>query len=152
LAAASTEQANQDLLLYLGEAQVGIGELDAATATAPQLPPGNHRDAIVEQVGFERAKAGDLSGAVDDATTLSYEPWGNISLRAVAARFSAQGYHAQALATLDLIPEPAERAEGLVELASQEAAKHEPGAPLAVELAYEAAMNAGQRRNPTSSR
>src|SRR3984885_15700361 len=42
LAAASTEQAKQDLLLYLGEAQVGIGELDAATATAQQLPPGNH--------------------------------------------------------------------------------------------------------------
>lgn len=148
LAAASTEQAKQDLLLYLGEAQVGIGELDAATATAQQLPPGNHRDAIVEQVGFERAKAGDLSGALEDATALSYEPWRNISLRSVAARFSALGNHAQALATLDLIPEPAERAEGLVELASQEAGKHEPGAPLAVELAYEAAMNAGAETKP----
>ena len=62
--------------------------------------------------------------------------------------FSAQGNHAQALATLDLIPEPAERAEGLVELASQEAGKHEPGAPLAVELAYEAAMNAGAETKP----
>jgi hypothetical protein len=70
LAAASTEQAKQDLLLYLGEAQVGIGELDAATATARQLPPGNHRDAIVEEVGFQRAKAGDLSGALEDATLL----------------------------------------------------------------------------------
>lgn len=148
LAATSTEQAKQDLLLYLGEAQVGIGELDAATATAQQLPPGNHRDAIVEQVGFERAKAGDLSGALEDATALSYEPWSNISLRTVAARFSALGNHTQALATLDLIPEPAERAEGLVELASQEAGKHEPGAPLAVELAYEAAMNAGAETKP----
>lgn len=56
LAAASTEQAKQDLLLYLGEAQVGIGELDAATATAQQLPPGNHRDAIVEQVASSAPK------------------------------------------------------------------------------------------------
>jgi thioesterase domain-containing protein len=73
LAAASTEQAKQDLLLYLGQAEVGIGELDAAIATAEQLPPGNHRDAIVLQVGFERAKAGDLSGALDDVTAFLYE-------------------------------------------------------------------------------
>jgi thioesterase domain-containing protein len=148
LAAASTEQAKQDLLLCLGEAQVGIGELDAAIATAEQLPPGNHRDAIVLQVGFERAKAGDLSSALDDATALLYEPWRNISLRDVAARFSAQGNNAQALATLDLIPEPAERAEGLADLALQEAEKQDPSAPLAVELAYEAAVNAGAETKP----
>ena len=53
--------------------------------------------------------------------------------------FRALGNHAQALATLDSIPEPAARAEGLVELASQEAGKHQPGAPLAVELDEEAA-------------
>jgi tetratricopeptide (TPR) repeat protein len=145
LAPASTEQAKQDLLFYLGEAQVGVGELDAAMATADQLPPGNHRDGIVLQVGLERAKAGDLSGALDEATALAYEPWRNISLRDVAARFSAQGNDAQALATLDLIPELAERAEGLVELASQEVEKHDPSASLALELAYSAAKNAGAR-------
>jgi hypothetical protein len=143
LAAASTEQAKQDLLFYLGEAQVGVGELDAAMATADQLPPGNHRDGIVLQAGLERAKAGDLSGALDEATALAYEPWRNISLRDVAARFSAQENDAQALATLDLIPELAERAEGLVELASQEVEKHDPSASFALELAYSAAKNAG---------
>jgi tetratricopeptide (TPR) repeat protein len=143
LTPASTEQAKQDLLFYLGEAQVGVGELDAAMATADQLPPGNHRDGIVLQVGLERAKAGDLSGALDEATALAYEPWRNISLRDVAARFSAQGNDAQALATLYLIPELAERAEGLVELASQEVEKHDPSASLALELAYSAAKNAG---------
>jgi hypothetical protein len=148
LAAASTEQAKQGLLLYLGEAQVGIGELDAAMATADQLPPGNHRDFIVLQVGFERAKAGDLSDALDEATALVYEPWRNISLRDVAARFSALGNDAQALATLDLIPEPTERAEGLVELASQEVGRHDPSAPLALEIAYQAAMTAGAGTKP----
>jgi hypothetical protein len=148
LAAASTEQAKQDLLLYLGEAQVGIGALDAAMATADQLPPGNHRDGIVLQVGFKRAEAGDLLGALDEATMLAYEPWRNISLRDVAARLSTLGNDAQALATLDLIPEPAERAEGLVELASQGVGKHDPSAPLALELAYQAAMNAGAGTKP----
>ncbi len=147
-AAASTEQAKQALLLDLGQAQVGMGELDAAMSTAEQLPPGNYRDSIVMQVGFEHAKAGDLSGALDDATALLYEPWRNLSLQSVAARFSALGNGAQALATLDLIPEPAERAEGLVELASQEVGKHDPSAPLALELAYEAAINAGAETKP----
>jgi tetratricopeptide (TPR) repeat protein len=148
LAAASREPTKQDLLLYLGEAQIGIGELDAATATAEQLPAGNHRDGIVLQVGFERGKAGDLPGALDDATALSYEPWRNISLREVAVRFFALGNDAQALATLDLIPEAAERAEGLVDLASQEVGKRDPSAPLALELAYEAALNAGPEMKP----
>jgi tetratricopeptide (TPR) repeat protein len=148
LAEASTEQAKEDLLLYLGEAEIGIGELDAAMATAEQLPAGNHRDAIVMQAGFERAKAGDLSGALDDAMTLLYEPWRNISLRDAAVRFSALGNEAQALATLDLIPEPAERADGLAQLASLQAKKHDPSAPLALELAYEAALNAGAETKP----
>ncbi len=148
LATASTEQTKQDLLLYLGEAQVSIGALDSAMAIADQLPPGNHRDAIVMQVSFERAKTGDLSGALDEATALAYEPWRNISLRTVAARLSALGNDAQALATLDLISEPAERAEGLVELASQAVRKHDPSAPLALDLAYEAAMNAGAETKP----
>jgi hypothetical protein len=40
----------------------------------------------VESAGaaIERAKAGDLSGALDEATALAYEPWRNISLRDVA--------------------------------------------------------------------
>jgi thioesterase domain-containing protein len=148
LAAASTDQAKQELLMFLGLAQVGIGELDAAIATAEQLPPGNQRDSIVLRVGFERAKAGDLPGALDDATALWYESWRNTSLRDVAARFSALGDSAEALATLDMIPEPAERAEGLATLAAQEAEKHDPSAPLAVELAYEAAIDAGPKTKP----
>ncbi len=148
LAVASTEQAKQDLLFCLGEAQLGIGELDAAMASADQLPPGNYRDGIVLRVGFERAKAGDLSGALDDATALLYEPWRNISLRELAVRFSSLGNDAQALATLDLIPEPGERADGLAQLASLQAEKHDPSAPLALELAYEAAMNAGAETKP----
>lgn len=148
LAEASTEQARQALLLYLGQVQVGMGDLDAALATAAQLPAGNYRDSIVMQVGSQRAQAGDLWGALDDATALSYEPWRNISLRDAAVRFSALGNDAQALATLDLIPEPAERADGLAQLASQAAEKHDPSAPLALELAYEAAMNAGAETRP----
>jgi tetratricopeptide (TPR) repeat protein len=148
LAAATTEQAKGDLLLFLGNAQIGIGELDAATATAAQLSPGNHRDGILLQVGFERAKAGDLSGELDDATALLYEPWRNISLRDAAVRYAALGNEAQALATLNLIPEPEERAEGLVQLASQEAENHVATAPLALDLAYEAAMNAGAETKP----
>jgi hypothetical protein len=148
LAAASTEQAKQDLLLYLGEAKVGIGALDAAMATADQLPPGNHRDGIVLQVGFERAKASDLSSALDEAMALAYQPGRNISLRDEAARLSALGNDAQALTTFDLIPEPAERAEGLVEVASKGVWKHDPSASLALELAYEAALNAGAGTKP----
>ncbi len=148
LAVASTEQAKQGLLSSLGDAQVGIGELDAAMATAAELPPGNQRDGVVLLVGLERAKAGDLSGALDDATALAYEPWRNISLRDVAVRFAAMGNDAEALGTLDLIPEPAERAEGLVELASQQIGKHSPVAPLALELAYQAALNAGAKTKP----
>lgn len=148
LAAASTEQNKQALLLYLGQAQVGMGEIDAAITTAEQLPPGNYRDSIVMQVGFERAKAGDLSAALDDATALSYEPWRSISLRDAAVRFSDLGNDAQALATLNLIPEPAERADGLAQLASLAAEKHDPSAPLALELAYEAAINAGAESKP----
>jgi hypothetical protein len=143
LAVASTEQAKQGLLLFLGQAQVGLGELGSAVSTAEQLPPGNYRDSIVMQVGFEHAKAGDLEDALDYATALLYEPWRNISLREAAVRFSASGNEAQALATLDLIPEPAERADGLAQLASLQAEKHDPSAPLALELAYEAAINAG---------
>jgi tetratricopeptide (TPR) repeat protein len=148
LAAARTEQAKEDLLLYVGQAQLGMGELDAAIATAEELPPGNHRDGIVLQVGFERAKVGDLSGALDDATALSYEPWRNISLLELAVGFSSLGNDAQALATLDLIPEPGERADGLAQLASLQAERHDPSAPLALELAYEAAMNAGAETKP----
>jgi hypothetical protein len=148
LAAASTDQAREVLLYCLGLAQIGIGDLDAAMATAEQLPPGNYRDAIVMQVGSARAKAGDLSGGLDDATALSYEPWRNISLRDLAVRFAALGNDAQALATLDLIPEPGERADGLAQLASLQAEKHDPSAPLALELAYEAAMNAGADTKP----
>lgn len=148
LAAATREQSKEDLLLFLGNAQIGIGELDAATATAAQLAPGNHRDGIMLQVGFERAKAGDLSGELEDATVLLYEPWRNISLRDAAVRYATLGNEAQALATLDLIPEPAERAEGLAQLASLQADKHDPRAPLALELAYEAAMNAGAETKP----
>ena len=100
------------------------------------------------QVGSEHAKAGDLSGALDEATALSYEPWRNISLRDLATRFAALGNDAQALATLDLIQEPGERADGLAQLASLQAEKHDPSASLALELAYEAAMNAGAETKP----
>jgi hypothetical protein len=44
---------------------------------------------------------------------------------------------------LDLIPEPGECADGLAQLASLQAEKHDPSAPLPLELAREGAMNAG---------
>jgi tetratricopeptide (TPR) repeat protein len=148
LIAAAEPASSQDLLLLLATAQASIGEFESALSSAGQLSPGPKRDGILLTVSMERIRRGDPLAALDEASSFSLEGWRNSSLRGIVGALSDSGDYVRALATIDLIREPAERAYGLADLALEQAEKQNAFAAQTVELALEAALAAGAETKP----
>jgi hypothetical protein len=97
---------------------------------------------------MERTKQGDAAGALEEVFEISGDVLRNICYRTVADEFAGSGNYAQALATIDRIQGAGERAYGLAELALQQAEKDDAAAAQTVELAWQAALNAGVGTKP----
>jgi len=138
----------QQVLSSLASAQAVVGQLDTALDTARQLPPGSLRDFAMESISLQKANQGDAAGALQQAALVEGGFLRNGSLRGVADNLAGAGDYQQALAAIDLIQEPGERAYGLSELALEQAQKSDPKASLTVQLASEAAYNAGDEAKP----
>ena len=147
-AAAENPDRKQELLGLLTWAQVSAGRLQEAISSAEELPPGQWRDSAMEVISMERTKQGDAAGALEEVVEISGDVLRNICYRTVADGFAGSGNYAQALATIDRIQGPGERAYGLAELALQQAEKDDPAAGQTVELAWQAALNAGDGTKP----
>jgi tetratricopeptide (TPR) repeat protein len=128
----------------LASTQAIVGQFEAALDTAQQLPPNYLRDTAMETIAEEKSLHGDTAAALQDASLVEGDFLRNTSLRAVADGLASSGDYRQALAVIDLIQAPGERANGLSELALQQAEANDPKAPLTVQLASEAAYNAGE--------
>ena len=148
VAAARTPETRQHLFYILASAQVNLGEIQAATSSAEQLPPGQWRDAALLVIATERTKSGDPLGALDEAAGLSSESLRNTSFREIADALAGSGNYTRALSTIDGIQSEGERAYALSELALEQAEKEDPAAALTVELASEAALKAGNETKP----
>jgi hypothetical protein len=147
VASAETPKKRQDTLSSLAFSQASIGELQAAENTAEQLEPGQQREGVMMVIAMQRTKS-DPVAALSDVLILSYESWRNTSLRGVADALAASGNYSKALATIDLIQGPGERAYALAELAIEQAKEQDPAAVQTVEMASEAALAGGAETKP----
>jgi hypothetical protein len=142
VASARNPQERQDILFFLAATQVGVGEIDAALSSAEQLNPGQQRDGIMAQAAILRMRQGNLQGALDDVATLPAADLRNIFLGVVSEAFYQSGNYTQALATVDLIRDPRDRANALASLALQQAKSDDPTSAQTLELAVQAALAA----------
>jgi hypothetical protein len=143
--AEAPDPAKHDLLLTLAVAQAHLGDFQAARASAGQMEPGK-RDTAIDVIGMQRTKQGQPLDALDEAVTLSSEFSRNSSFRGIADALAASGNYPQALSTVGLIEGAGEQAYGLSELAYEQAERNDPAAAQTVQLAWEAAMNAGETK------
>lgn len=147
-ASAENPDRKQELLGLLTWAQISAGRLQEAINSAEELPPGQWRDSAMEVISMERTRQGDAAGALEAVVEIGGDVLRNICYRTVADGFAGSGNYSQALATIDRIQGAGERAYGLAELALQQAEKNDPAATQTVELAQEAALNAGDATKP----
>jgi hypothetical protein len=148
VATARTSEIRQELLYQLAIAQINLGEIQTALNTADQLMPGQWRDGALLAIAMERTRQGDPLGALDEVAGLSSDSLRNTSLRGIADALAGSGNYTVALSTIDRIQSEGERAYGLSELALEQAEKSDPSATLTVELAWEAALKAGNETKP----
>lgn len=148
LAEAQNTTSRQIILYTLVGAKASLGELSSAVETANELEPGQWRDSAFLIIAGERTRLGDPLSAVDEAVGIAYDSWRSTSLRGVADALAARGDYVQALSTIDLIQGAGERAYSLSELALEQSEKDSQSARLIVQLAWEAALNAGDETKP----
>ena len=147
---ASTDDTGQkeQLMGMLSRAQANAGQFDTALGTAQQIPPSPERDTAMETIAVERTRQGDTAGALNEAAAVDGDYLRNTSYRVVADALAGAGQDARALSVIDLIEGPGERANGLAELAFRQAGNGDPQAWATVQLASEAALNAGDNVEP----
>jgi len=148
VADAGPSASKQYLLFTLTAAQANLGELQAALNTTLKMETGEKRDNALFLIALERTRHGDPSGAFDLALGLSDELWRNSSLSGIAEAQAASGDYVSALSTVDQIRGAGEHANGLSELAVDQAEKNDPAAGLTAQLAWEAALHAGNETKP----
>jgi len=147
--AETPETASRQVILQtLAVEHATLGEFSSALDIANELEPGQWRDSAFEIISMNRTRLGDPAGALDDAVGIAYDSWRSTSLRGVADALAARGDYVQALSTIDLIQGAGERAYGLSELALEQSEKDAPSARLIVQLAWDAALNAGDETKP----
>jgi hypothetical protein len=128
--------------------QAIVGQFEAALDTARQLPPNYLRDTSIESIAEEKSLHGEAAAALQDANLVEGDWLRNSSLRSVADGLAGSGDYEKALAVIDMMQEPGERANGLAELALQQAKSRDPKARLTLHLADDAAFNAGDGTKP----
>jgi tetratricopeptide (TPR) repeat protein len=132
----------------LAGAQANVGQFDAALDTVHQMAPSYLRDTAMESIAEAKSSHGDAAAALQDASFIEGDFLRNTSLRAVVDGLASSGDYRQALAVVDLIQAPDERANALSELALQQAQANDAKASVTLQLASEAAYNAGDDISP----
>jgi tetratricopeptide (TPR) repeat protein len=148
VAAAQTANQRQSTWFYWASSLAAIRELRAAENMVEQLEPGQQREGVMMLIAIRRTDEGNALVALDEALALSYEPWRNISLSVIANALAGSGNYVQALSTIDRIQGAGERVSALSGLALQQAEKDDAAAALTVELAWQAATDAGSETKP----
>ena len=132
----------------LASTQAIVGQFDAALDNAHQLPSNYLRDTATETIAHEKSLHRQAAAALQDANLVEGDWLRNSSLRSVADGLASSGDYEKALAVIDMMQEPGERANGLAELALQQAKSRDPKARLTLQLAFDAAFNAGDGTKP----
>jgi len=148
IAQAPDHRHRQDTIFSLGYALANIGELQTARDTAEQLEPGQQRDGIMMLIAEKQATDADPLQALAPAMEVSDPRWRNVPLGVIADSLAASGNYVQALSTIDRIDTEAERANWLSGLAYQLADKNDPAAGFFLQIAWDAARNAGRETKP----
>lgn len=141
----SQKQLDQSVL---ASTQAIVGQFDAALDTARQLPAKYLRDTAIKTIVDEKSLHGHAAMALQDANLVEGDGLRNYSLRSVADGLASSGEYEKALTVIDMMQEPGERANGLAELALQQAKSRNSKARLTLQLASDAAFNDGDGTKP----
>jgi tetratricopeptide (TPR) repeat protein len=137
-------QANNkdEFLRWLAEAQVQIGDNAGAERTEGEIRGGNYDIALLRTAQTQAAH-----GLIDEATKgvarMSTSAWKNSALREIAMIQGTHGTLNEALATINLIDEPARRMETLATVALEQADNKNPEAGFTLQAATEMASEMG---------
>lgn len=112
------------------------------------MPSNYLRDTAIETIAEEKSLHRQAAVALQDANLVEGDWLRNSSLRSVADGLASSGDYEKALAVIDMMQEPGERANGLAELALQQAKSPDPKTRLTLQLAFDAAFNAGDGTKP----
>ena len=136
------------LLRDLAYAETHLGNYAAALETIDRLPAGPNRDGALEVFAMIRTQKGDPEAALDQLSNISQDFLRLATLRSAADARALSGNYAGALAVIDSIPGPADRAYALAELAIEQAQQEDPTAAYTNELAWETARDNREQTAP----
>jgi len=140
---ATDPQQRDSLFYYLAVVETQLGAYGAAQEAIDRLPLGNLHDGAVEVLAGVRTQKGDPDAALEQLSNQPNEFLRLTTIRSVADERAEQGNYAGALAVIESIQRPGDRAYAFAELALEQAQHEDPTTAYTNELAWETA-----RENP----
>jgi hypothetical protein len=138
----------QQILGALATSQAMLGDFDKALRSAEALSGPGAQDAAFMRITSEMARQGDTNSARALAARISEKEWTDSVLQQYAYTLGSAGDSVNAVAAIDRIQQPGERAASLAQLSLIQAQKSDPATVQTLSLAQEAAQSLSSTDHP----